>query len=125
MNGGWLGSDMKNAYQKLVRCTSTDCLTARMYDRRDGTHVRDAWVYDLHLSDQVMKDGAPTEYIRINVRRDEFTEPKAREHAEEAAKSIGRLPFALRWNLETVVINDGNNPWGGSYGSILIHAGNS
>ena len=125
MNGGWLGSDMKNAYQKLVRCTSTDCLTAYMYDRRDGGKVRDAWVYDLHLSDQVMRDGAPTQHIRINVRRDEFKEPKARELAEEAAKSVGRLPFALRWNIDTVTINDGNKPWGGGNKDILIHEGST
>ena len=127
MNGGWLGNGMKSSYVRIERCASTDCQHARMYDRRDNlTTRRDAWVYDLILSDQRMRDNAQTEHIRINVRRDEFTEAKAKELAEEAGRSIGRMPYALRWNLVSVHINDGPNAWGGSgSGWVLIHDGST
>ena len=74
LNGAYNDRDDASSYQRIVRCTSAECDHAHMYSRVDGFKVRPAWVYDLHLSDQVMREGAPTQHIRVNVRRDEFSE---------------------------------------------------
>ena len=97
-----------------------------MFSRVDNQFKsRPCWAYDLHLSDQVMRPGAPTQHIRINVRRDEFSEVQARQEAEFYGRAVSRLPFALRWNVDTVTINGGDKPWGGGNRDILIHTGSS
>ena len=72
-----------------------------------------------------MREGAPTEHIRVNVRRDEFSEEKGRELAEFYGRATARLPYALRWNVDTVTINGADKPWGGGGRDILIHTGSS
>ena len=71
-----------------------------------------------------MRSTAPTEHIRINVNKDDFPdEAKARELAEEAGKSTGRLPYILRWNIFKIAIHGGFHAWGGGSSEILIHTG--
>ena len=98
-----------------------------MYDRRDNRKLsRRAWVYDLHLSDQVMYPGAPTQHIRIAVQKDDYpTEAEALSLAVEYGKAVGRLPYALRWNVNHLTINGGENLWGGGGHGLLVHAGYS
>lgn len=44
---------------------------------------------------------------------------------EEYAPLIGQLGYALREDLRTVTIHDGNYGWGGGSGDLLIHVGRS
>ena len=87
-----------------------------MYDRQYGYITQgDAYVFDLILSDQTG--------IRINVNKIyPFTEADAYYEAEKYGRSIGRLPYVLRRDVNRLTINDGYYPWGGSArGEIIVH----
>ena len=45
--------------------------------------------------------------------------------AVEYGQAVGRLPYALRWNVRTLTINGGDNLWGGGGRDLLVHAGYS
>ena len=71
VNGHWVDEHDPNSFEKVVFLP--DVTEARMYDRRDNRGmVRPAWVYDLHLSDQVMEPTSPTQHIRVAVRKSDY-----------------------------------------------------
>ena len=125
VNGHWIDEHDPNSFEKVVLLPQIT--EARMYDRRDNRKLsRRAWVYDLHLSDQVMYPGAPTQHIRVAVQKDDYpTEAEALSLAVEYGKAVGRLPYALRWNVNHLTINGGENLWGGGGHGLLVHAGYS
>ena len=87
----------------------------RMFDRRVG------WV-DLnpYLFVASYSDSRPVE-VQVNP---EFgSEGASRIEAERYAEVIGRLPVALRAEVETVWIHQGVNPFGGGNQNLLIHTG--
>lgn len=87
-----------------------------MFDRRV-----DAWVtYDAYLFDASFDDGLTAE-VQVNP---EFGSVEAsRVEAERYAEVIGRLPTALRHDVETVWIHQGVQPFGGGNQNLLIHVG--
>jgi hypothetical protein len=87
-----------------------------MFDRRVG-----GWVsVEAYLFHASFEDGPEIE-VQVNP---EFGTPEAAEvQAERYATEIGRLPFALRADVETVWIHEGIQPFGGGNRNILIHIG--
>ena len=87
-----------------------------MFDRRVN-----GWItVEAYLFDATFDDGLSAE-VQVNP---EFSSRTASEiEAERYAREIGRLPTALRMNVETVWIHRGVNPFGGGNNNILIHTG--
>lgn len=87
-----------------------------MFDRRV-----DDWVtVSAYLFDATFDDGLGAE-VQVNP---EFGgEEAARVEAERYASEIGRLPTALRAEVQTVWIHRGTEPFGGGNDNILIHTG--
>ena len=88
----------------------------RMFDRR----VNDWVSVEAYLFDASFEDGLAAE-IQVNP---EFGSPEgAQVEAEKYAEVIGRLPTALRNDVETVWIHKGTEPFGGGNNNLLIHVG--
>jgi len=87
-----------------------------MYDRR----VTDWITANVFLFDASYDDGLG---IEIQVNPEFETEELSLEQAEKYAEVIGRLPTALRKDVETVWIHKGVNPFGGGNNNLLIHIG--
>ena len=87
-----------------------------MFDRRV-----DGWItVEAHLFNANFDDGLSIE-IQVNP---EFGESAtALVEAEKYARVIGRLPTALREDVETVWIHKGTEPFGGGNNNLLIHIG--
>jgi hypothetical protein len=87
-----------------------------MYDRRaEGWVTRDAFLFDATFDDGL------TVEVQVNP---EFGTPEASEvEALFYADAIGRLPTALRRDVETVWIHQGVQPFGGGNNNLLIHVG--
>ncbi len=90
--------------------------TRTMYDRRVN-----AWIsVNAYLFDTRFDDGLSTE-IQVNP---EFgSSDAAMVQAEKYALVIGRLPTALRNDVETVWIHRGTQPFGGGNKNLLVHIG--
>jgi hypothetical protein len=90
--------------------------TRTMYDRRvNGWVSRDAFLFDATFDDGLLIE------VQVNP---EFGTPEAAEaQARRFAPPIGRLPTALRLDVETVWIHLGTEPFGGGNNNILIHTG--
>jgi hypothetical protein len=86
-----------------------------MFDRRADDFV----TLEAHLFDATFDDGLMAE-IQVNP---EFDSISALAEAEEYAVVIGRLPTALRADLETVWIHAGVELFGGGNNNLLIHTG--
>ena len=87
-----------------------------MFDRR----VNDWITVSPFLFNATFDDGLTTE-IQVNP---EFkTSEAAEEEALKFATVIGRLPTALRQDVETVWIHKGTQPFGGGNNNLLIHIG--
>ena len=86
-----------------------------MFDRRVDTWI----TVDAHLFDAVFSDGLTTE-IQVNP---EFGPGAALIEAETYAEALGRLPTALREDMETVWIHRGVQLFGGGNNNVLIHTG--
>jgi hypothetical protein len=85
-----------------------------MFDRR----VNDWITVDAYLFDAVFIDGLGAE-VQVNP---EFgSEDAALEQALKYAEVIGRLPRALRLDVETVWIHRGIQPFGGGNNNLLVH----
>ena len=91
--------------------------TRTMFDRR----VNDWIEAEAYLFDVTFDDGLAVE---IQVNR-EFDGASAEAEALKYAREIGRLPTALRRELQTVTIHRGVQPFGGGNHGILIHTGQS
>jgi hypothetical protein len=89
-----------------------------MFDRR----VND-WINETpFLFNSTYDDGLSIE-IQVNP---EFQDSDAAEiEALKFAEVIGRLPTALRIDVETVWIHKGTEPFGGGNNNLLIHTGQS
>jgi hypothetical protein len=86
----------------------------RMFDRRV-----DDWTWKTpYLFDAKFDDGLAVE-IQVNAEFDSVEAAKAQ--AEKYAPVIGRLPTALRRDVETVWIHKGEKLFGGGNDNILIH----
>ncbi len=88
----------------------------RMFDRRVDRFVN----VNAYLFDATYRDG-PSVEIQVNP---EFGGVDlARDEAERYAREIGRLPRALRADVETAWIHKGVRPFGGGNRNLLIHTG--
>lgn len=92
--------------------------TRRMFDRRV-----DNWItVKPYLFNSTFDDGLSIE-IQVNP---EFQDSDSAEIAAlKYSQIIGRLPTALRIDVETVWIHKGTEPFGGGNNNILIHTGQS
>ena len=101
------------AYQGLTPAGRGNRL---MFDRRQNAFV----TYNAYLFNARFSDGLTAE-IQVNP---EFGSAEAaRAQAEKYAPAIGRLPTALRADVETVWIHRGTQPFGGGNNNLLIHTG--
>lgn len=83
-----------------------------MYDRRIN-----GWEnYDVHLFTAIFDDQRAE--VQVN---SEFEENTAFVLAKKYSTAIGQLPFALRKDMKTVWIHDGNQGFGGGNNNIMIH----
>jgi hypothetical protein len=87
-----------------------------MYDRR----VNDWITVEPFLFDAEYDDGLS---IEVQVNPEFGSVENAQLEAEKYAEVIGRLPTALRRDVETVWIHKGINPFGGGNNNLLIHVG--
>ena len=87
-----------------------------MFDRRvNGWITVDAYLFDASYDDGL------TAEIQVNP---EFgSAAAALAEAEKYAEAIGRVPTALRVDVETVWIHMGVEPFGGGNNNLLIHIG--
>jgi hypothetical protein len=87
-----------------------------MFDRR----VNDWITVDAYLFDAAFDDGL---VVEIQVNPEFGSEEAALAEAGYYAPVIGRLPTALRVDVETVWIHQGTEPFGGGNNNLLIHTG--
>ncbi len=88
-----------------------------MFDRRDGG----VWItLDPYLFDTSYDDGLS---IEIQVNPEFSTVEEAQSQAVFYANVVGRIPTALRTDVETMWIHEGVFPFGGGNNNILIHVG--
>ncbi|MCG6955333.1 MAG: hypothetical protein LJF04_05005 [Gemmatimonadetes bacterium] len=87
-----------------------------MFDRR----VNDWVTVDAYLFDVSFDDGLSTE---VDVNPEFGDTATARAVADKYSDVIGRLPTALRRNVDNVWIHKGTQPFGGGNHSLLIHVG--
>jgi hypothetical protein len=87
-----------------------------MFDRRENAFI----TVNAYLFNATFSDGLAAE-IQVN---DEFgSVAAATAQAGTYAPVIGRLPTALRADVETVWIHQGVQPFGGGNNNLLIHTG--
>ncbi|MGE3190981.1 MAG: hypothetical protein AB7N90_14970 [Vicinamibacterales bacterium] len=90
-----------------------------MYDRRVAAFV----TYNAFLFNATYSDFAAAVEVQVNP---EFGTPEAAlAQADKYARVIGRLPKALRTDVQTVWIHQGVQPFGGGNHNLLIHIGQS
>jgi hypothetical protein len=86
----------------------------RMFDRRtDSFNYVNAYLFNAEYE----KNGLTIE-IQVNP---EFSQDVASSYARQYANEIGKLPIALRRDVRTVWIHNGDNPFGGGNNNLLIH----
>jgi hypothetical protein len=101
--------------------TSFKSLTAagsgqrKMLDRR----IKNPENVNARLFTVEFDDGQRME-VQVNP---EFDEKEAFEQAKKYSLVIGQMPFALRKDIETVLIHAGKKPFGGGPVGLLIHTG--
>ena len=87
-----------------------------MYDRRvNGWITVDAYLFNASFDDGLA--------LEVQVNPEFGGEEQAWAEAEKYAIVIGRLPAALREDVETVSIHQGTQPFGGGNNNLLIHVG--
>jgi hypothetical protein len=100
--------------------------TRKMFDRRIADFITvNAYLFNAEYSDDLNLNGSNIE-VRSNIEvqvNPEFEFIKAQEYAEQYANVIGRLPKALRRDVQTVWIHYGDKPFGGGNNNLLIHVG--
>lgn len=88
----------------------------QMYDRRASDWISDS----PFLFNAAYGDGLS---IEVQVNSEFGSKDLAEIEAEKYALVIGRLPKALRRDVETVWIHKGTEPFGGGNNNLLIHVG--
>ncbi|MEZ4699468.1 MAG: T9SS type A sorting domain-containing protein [Rhodothermales bacterium] len=92
-----------------------------MFDRRVNNWITaNAFLYDAVFR---RSNGVDSFVVEIQVNPEFGTPEAAQVQAEVFAPVIGRLPEALRTDLETVWIHMGTQPFGGGNNNLLIHVG--
>jgi len=87
----------------------------KMYDRRSGWITNEAFLFKAIYSDNLrIEVQVNSEFIKLNL---------AEIEAKKYAKVIGKLPRALRLDVETAWIHKGTQPFGGGNNNLLIHIG--
>jgi len=87
-----------------------------MFDRRVNGWI----IVDAYLFTATFDDGLTAE-VQVNP---EFGNTAAAQaEAEKYAPVVGRLPTALRTDVQTVWIHMGTQPFGGGNNNLLIHVG--
>ena len=87
----------------------------KMYDRRSGLITNEAFLFKAISSDNLnIEVQVNSEFIKSNL---------AGIEAKKYAKVIGKLPRALRLDVETAWIHKGTQPFGGGNNNLLIHIG--
>ena len=84
-----------------------------MFDRREGWVTVNAFLFRADYTDGLS--------IEFQVNPEFEDETQAQEQAERYAPIIGRLPYALRKDVETSWIHRGDEPFGGGNNNLLIH----
>ena len=87
----------------------------QMYDRRFGWIQNNPFLFDAAYSDGLA--------IEVQVNSEFGSAELAKVEAAKYAVVIGRLPKALRRDVETVWIHKGEEPFGGGNNNLLIHVG--
>jgi len=97
--------------------------TRKMFDRRTADFITvNAYLFNAEYSDDLNLNGSKEVRSNIEVQvNPEFKFKKAKEYAEKYANVIGRLPKALRRDVQTVWIHNGDKPFGGGNNNLLIH----
>ena len=85
----------------------------QMFDRREGWVTVNAFLFRADYTDGLS--------IEFQVNPEFEDETQAQEQAERYAPIIGRLPYALRKDVETSWIHRGDEPFGGGNNNLLIH----
>lgn len=87
-----------------------------MFDRRIANSMTiNAWLFTARFHDEIS--------IEFQVNPEFGSEPLARQQAAYYAPVLGRLPRALRKRIRTVMIHQGDEPFGGNDKTLLIHVG--
>lgn len=87
-----------------------------MFDRRKNDDIQvEAWLFRA-----TFRDREPAVEVQVNP---EFSREEAEREARRYLPVIGRIPRALREDVETVWIHKGDNPFGGGNRNLLIHTG--
>ncbi len=87
-----------------------------MFDRRVNNFITvDAYLFNVSFDDGLVAE------FQVNPEFGGFDAALA--EAEKYAEVIGRLPTALRNDVETVWIHRGTQPFGGGNNNLLIHIG--
>ena len=100
-----------SVYESLVPTGRGDRL---MFDRREGWVTVNAFLFRADYTDGLS--------IEFQVNPEFEDETQAQEQAERYAPIIGRLPYALRKDVETSWIHRGDEPFGGGNNNLLIHS---
>lgn len=87
-----------------------------MFDRRVNNWVQQ----NAFLVDAAFADGS---IVEVQVNPEFGSQTEAMDQATRWATEVGRLPRALRTDLQTMWIHKGTNPFGGGNQNILIHTG--
>jgi hypothetical protein len=102
-----------SAYQSM---TYEGLSTRTVFDRRVNNWVRQP----MHLFDAVFADGLDAE-VQVNPEFGDATAALAT--AEQYVRAVGRLPTALRVDVDSITFHAGVQPFGGGNRNILIHTG--
>jgi hypothetical protein len=103
-------SSDKTTFKKI---TATGSGMRTMFDRRVNNWIN----VNAHLFKVDFDDNLSAE-VQVNP---EISATEALQYAEKYAIVIGRLPTALRSQVQTVWIHRGNQPFGGGNNNLLIH----
>ena len=120
----WYGTAVSPDFKDVIKNTDPTTFKTlkdagqemrQMFDRRTNSFEDvNAYLFNVEYSDN---NGFEIE-IQVNP---EFSQATAREYARQYAIVIGRLPIDIRRHVETVLIHNGKQPFGGAYNSLLIH----
>ncbi len=119
----WVDADILTVEDPsaFVQVVAAGSGSRQMYDRRlnngaGGWTVLNALLFNAYYTDSDVVE------IQVNP---EFDSGEAAGRAAFYGHAIGRLPSALRMDVQTVWIHKGDQPFGGGNSNILIHTGAS
>jgi hypothetical protein len=119
----WYGTATSQDFKNVIKETDPSTFISTtfkgqekrtMFDRRINLFTNvNAYLFNAEYSDSGLK-------IEIQV-NPEFSQDVASSYALKYANEIGRLPKALRRDVRTVWIHNGDNLFGGGNNNLLIH----